>query len=920
VPWSRGRKRVTVRLKTTSRELTQLVRVTYAPAAPRLQWQPAWNPKDEVKTSDVVVEAAIQPSTEPFEARLLLHRPGTAEPTVLKTWTGREPLTIKESLNIVPGENRIELDVWNAGVQDSDRPNESARQVAVVRRAIPEAPVIQIDSVQSITADGKQSPIESDQLVYKSTQPQFRIQGRIDATDNLTTASLESAAPRRDLASFQPGSARQLAFNELITLEPGKTDVVLRSSVGDRAAERRISLAFIPQVPTIREFKADVTTIKKIPDTIAGYLDNVLFEGYHEPAVVLTARLEGNLAQPYALELQANDQKVDAAQLETNRSNPAEHVVTVRLPLQGGRQSFSLKATNAWTAEESQKQVDLEFRRPPSISEINLPERLAGAPLDFRARVHSTLPLRAARLTIDDSIEVPNVRFEPIEGTPNAWLVSADKIGLAEGEHQLQLSVANDDGLALEPATRSFKMDRPPVAPPRLAITEPSARDASLTVASPRLEIEYRAETKAPVGVQIEIRGNAQRLEQTQIAVPDAEAKDGILVHRHPLDLFEGVNEITLQAHNEGGFSEKVVLRVAYVPAAATVEIVALGDLRPKVRNDGTGYFSEAAAKSYLPLKGRVKLNDPAMAKRQMSARIWVNNFKLPTVPVSFDESQPGIGAFSSDVVFNQPTKNKIRVELFSSDGRIASELGCTNELLVDCQKPDQKQELYLLLLGTGNGEETRDKAKSLLQAKALTTQQASQEVWSNGAFSRIYVHDAMNVPPAAVQNRLRELIGKMHNNLRSGQQNNLQSVVMVLFQGKITLQADDFSLTTAATAGTRALTGRILEEYLTRTYGAHLILLDLIDSEQGLRNKDIWPKAPHLGIELFSWNGKGDKPKDLSLISMLGESLTHSRLVRDLAVDLDRKAQLVENEYPGQTESVNLLKDIYDLRIGGGQ
>jgi len=915
--WARGRRRVSVRLKTREREVTQLVRINYSPAAPKLEWTPGWNAKDEQKSSEVTLEAKIQPADEPIEARLVIYRPGTSEPAVLKTWTTRDPVSVKEAIPIDPGESRLELEVWNASAPASDRPLESARQVAVVRRAIPEAPVIQIESVVAVSADGSEQPIEPVQLAYRSARSRFRIKGKIAATDNLTSASLELASSRRDLTSFQPGTSRQLAINELVELTPGTREVVLRSSVGDRGAEQRISLSYLPPVPTIREFKAEVAAARKLPDSIAGYLDSVYFEGYHEPSVSLTARLEGDLAHPYSLELLANDQKVDASQLQIDRTDPAGHVVTIRLPLAGGRQSFSLKATNEWSDAESLRQVDLELRRPPRIVAMELPERLAGTPLDFRAQVHSAIPLRSVRLTVDDMTEVPNLRFTQDAADPKLWTVTAEKVGLAEGEHQLQLTAANDDGLSLEPLAKSLRMDRPPVAPPVLAVTSPASRDGSLTVAQPRLDLSYRIETRAATGVRIEIHGSA---DNTVVNVPAAPAPEGVLVQTQPIELFEGINEITLQANNEGGFSEKSVLRVAYVPTAATVEILSVGDLKPLHRNDGTGYFDAAVPQSYLPLKGRVRLHDPAMAKRSMSARIWVNSFKLPTVPVVFDEKQPGVGTFSADVAFNRPQGNEIRVEVFSTEGRIASELGCTNALLVDCQKPDQKQELYLLLLGTGDGEEIRNTARETLQAKALTAQQASQEVWSSPTFNRIHVHDAMNVPPAAVQNRLRELIGKMHNNLRAGGQSSLNSVVMVLFQGKITLLEGDFSLATGANVGTRALTGRILEEYLTRAYGAHMILLDLTQSDKQLSEKDIWPRAPHLGILVWNWRGEGDKPVGMKLTTILGQSMPQARFVRDLSNRIQKQYQVAENEYPGLVENVDLLKDVYDLRIGGGQ
>jgi hypothetical protein len=47
---------------------------------------------------------------------------------------------------------------------------------------------------------------------------------------------------------------------------------------------------------------------------------------------------------------------------------------------------------------------------------------------------------------------------------------------------------------------------------------------------------------------------------------------------------------------------------------------------------------------------------------------------------------------------------------------------------------------------------------------------------------------------------------------------------------------------------------------------------------------------------------------------------MPQSRLVRDLAVQIDQQYKSAEKQYPGQIENVDFLKDVYDLRIGGGE
>src|SRR5262249_3701937 len=151
---------------------------------------------------------------------------------------------------------------------------------------------------------------------------------------------------------------------------------------------------------------------------------------------------------------------------------------------------------------------------------------------------------------------------------------------------------------------------------------------------------------------------------------------------------------------------------------------------------------------------------------------------------------------------------------VFDAEGRTALEVGCTNELHIDCLSPELKQDMYLLLLGDGDAQSIRETARGWLQAKVRTRQQASQELWESNAFSRIYVHDAINSAPAAVQYRLRDLVGKMNGNLRQGSRANLKSIVMVYYNGRITLLPDDFAFGADDSTSSRSrITGRILED-----------------------------------------------------------------------------------------------------------
>lgn len=914
IAWRRGVHRLTVRLRTPDRQVSRIDHVLYRPAGPVIDWEPPW--KDELKTGDISVEATVTPGSEPVEVQLLLQKPGQDEQTVVRSWQTREPLKISEKLLIEPGENRLELVAWNATVPAEDRYLETARLASFARRAAPPmAPRIEVTEVAAVPENGEPLTLEQSEARYRTVWPRIRIRGRITAQGNIDRARLTTAEGIRDLTGFTAATVREFPFDETLTLRPGQQMLVVQSAVETASDEKRLFVAFEPPLPTIAAFDATAAPLQDLPNgTKAAPL--VFYTGYHEPTAVVSAVLRGRIELPYRVVLRINETVVDGAMVQIDQSRPGEHRLTASMPLAGGRNVVTLRLENDGGQAPMSQSMDLEFRRPPEIAQIIAENGLVGKPLDLTCRIRSALPVTAVRLQIDEVGELTNFTLAPAPGTPGEWLLHAPQIGLAEGEHAIRITATNEEGVSLVPAVHKVRVERPAEKPPILTLMAPVPSASTLTVNSSRLEIRYAVKSAVPATVQLQVRSSGGKSEPRVIAADDVSIDGSAAVER--IDLVEGVNEIELSAHNAGGFSEKQTFTVAYVPETISVEILSIGDLQPQRKNDGSGRFNQAAPSSRMRLRGRVVARGKDQLDGHLAARIWVNSFKLPTVHIVQDARQPNVGLFEADVVFNLPKNNRISVEVFRSEGRIAAELGCTNTLEIDCSAPEREQELYVLLLGVGDAEQMRTRARSALLEGALRAQprshqQTSQEVWTSDGFSRIHVHDGLNATPAAVQNRLRELVGTMLSNLSRGVKSGPQSIVMVYYQGQITLTDDNFAFGTSD----RAITGRILEENLSRSYGSHLIFLDLEQKTESLEARDIWPRAPHLGIAVSNWRGPGAPPKDSRLISVLEQALPQTRVVRDLALKIDQQYAANRQQFPDQFETVNLLKDVYDLRIG---
>ena len=917
--WQRGLHRLAVRLQTPDQEVTKIERVQYRPAAPSIEWTPPW--KGEISEAEVTVKAVVLPASEPLQVQLWLHRAGEQDKVVVRTWEAKGKLEITEAVTLEPGENWLELVAYNATAPADDRELETSHIGTFVRRAAPpKAPRIALNDVFVIPDGSEAVALAVEGNVYRTAWPKVRLHGRITSEVELVSTKLQLGKEQRELTGFKPNQSRKFEFEETLTLQPGSQSVVMQAAVVGVQDAKRLTLTFEPPVPNIVSLSAVAVAQRELPKQVKPET-NVFYAGYHEPSIAIVAVLDGRLDHPYRATVLVTDVLLAEELVQIDRTQPGQHRLTAKVPLAGGKSRVAVRVENDWNRQPLSRAVDIDFRRPPEILQVIA----EGKPQSIAYRVRSELPIRSGSLVDDVTGERREFTVTTVKDSPGEWLLRTDQLALTEGEHTLRITATNDDGITLAPAVHTVRMEKAPSPPPVFAILSPvsteASSDNSLTVSSSKLRIQYSVKSTAPTSLRLEMRGNSAKHEIFEKTINAEQVPIDGSTGIEDVELFEGVNEIELTALNPGGSSGKHSLKISFVPQTVSVEIASVGDLRPRVKNDGTGDFDRAAPQAHLMLRGRVLAKSRTELGGQFSVRIWVNSFKLPKVKVD-----SGSGRFEADVVFNKLRGNEIKVEVFREEGRLASELGSTNTLVMDCTAPEREQQLYVLLWGTGDLQQMRDRARArlmekTLQARPITKQQASQQVWESDAFSQIHVHDALNASPAAMQTRLQELLAKMRKNLNGGGANGVpQSIVMVYFQGQITLTKDDFAFGALDPQQplARPFTGRMLEEHLTRTYGAHLMLLDLRQNSETLQADDVWPKAPHLGIAVWNWKGPGVQPEDSGLISVLERTLPQSKDVRELAGKMDQEYRLAKNQFPGQIETVdvNRLENLFDVPI----
>ncbi len=913
IVFGRGTHRLNVLLRVPNRDVTATERLRFHPAAPTIDWEmnPEW--KREVSSAEVAVKAKIVPTSEMVKVQLLLQRPGKDEPELLQSWESREPLEIGETVTIEPGENRLEIIAWNSSAPLDTRNLETVRTSTFIRRSTPPmAPRITVNDVNVLSESGTPKALTAEGDIFRTPLPKLRMRGQITAQAPISRASLFVGESRSDLAGFQSNQGPQFAFDEIVTLEPGRQSVVIQSGVGNEQDEKRLTFVYEPPTPQLANLTANVRSLQELPKTVNPE-PFVFFEKYHEPLATVSAVIEGQLQHAYRVTIRVNETVMNEDTVKIDRSTDGRHVVTATVPVQGGKNTLVVRVENEWARQPSSRTLEIDFRRPPEITEIQAEETLSDKPFDLSCRISSAIPIRSNRILIDNTDEISG-SIEAVDGSQDEYLMRAEKIGLSQGEHVLKISATNDEGTTIEPRVHKVTIEKPAAKPPALSLVGPTT-DAAVAVSSRRLEFEFIVDSAVPTTVQIKNRGT--RL--VEDVIPEKEVPIDGTKGNYALDLMEGVNDIELTAYSSGGFSEKRTMKVSYVPTAAVVEILSIDDQQPQLLNDGAGLFERSASKARVKLRGRVKTKDRVNPAQVMKARIWVNNFKLPTVDVALDRDDLTSGSFTTEITLSRAKDNEIKVEVYGDEGRVASELGCTNRLSINCEKPERRQDLYLVLLGTGSADGVREHVQAALQAKVKTKAEASQEMWESEAFSQIHVFDALNVHPVTAQHRLLNLIRTMNGNLKSASKSGPQAIVMVYFQGQILLTNDDFTFVTATAQvpSDKAITGKRLEANLTNTYGAHLIFVDLTQNTKNLTASDVWPKAPQLGIIISNWTGIGQQPVETQLISALEQTLPQIRVVRDLAKKIDQRYQLARKKFPEQIETVDRLQGLHDLRIG---
>ena len=67
----------------------------------------------------------------------------------------------------------------------------------------------------------------------------------------------------------------------------------------------------------------------------------------------------------------------------------------------------------------------------------------------------------------------------------------------------------------------------------------------------------------------------------------------------------------------------------------------------------------------------------------------------------------------------------------------------------------------------------------------------------------------------------------------------------------------------------------------------------------------------------MSNWKGEELQPRETELMSVLERALPRTRVVKDLAQQMDQQYSTAAASFPGLIETLDLLSPVYDLQIG---
>jgi WD40 repeat protein len=934
VSWAKGLHRVRIKLRTRDvhpREFFIGEDVHYQPPPPTVTSEmPELVSQIE---ADIDVTAAVRDVREPVQVTLI-HRLAGRELSK-REWAVDKDFDLKEAATLQPGVNEFEVTARHRNALEGFEPFETASLTRAVKfdptRAAPDLSFAAVVPLADAGAgDVDPLKIQADRSVVVEA-PRIRVDG--EATGPAALKLLEfyrdDDAEGTPLTGFQPNQDMSFKIAEEFALKPGSQQIRFRAvTAAEAESEGRLQVHYQPQLPQVGNI-----VLKRYENEAAAKLEHrdlpahVVYGYYHKPQIRLDAELfPAADPQPFQATVVVNGQQLPDAPV---RIDPETGTLTVLLPLKPGENRIQIRLHNEWQAVRVTEAVRVTYSRPPRLAQIEAPEKVETPLLEdlkFQVQSPAELPLQRVQLLVNGkSVDRSQVRFEPVNDDKTQWQVETARISIdsTQKEHEIRVVAWNRDGASLEPGRHrlTYEPPLPPPHPPKITLISP-ARD--MTVSNPNLTVQFRVESPSDLE-KVELIFGEERISVGQ----NVPVQDGgeTFDFPHEIELQPGLNLVSVEAVNEGGAQRTEAIEVRLIDEPVSVAIDRLvprndptNPLLPQSTENGLT-FSEPIADGYVTLHGHV--NKPARRDKRFDdlnfVKVFVNGFLQQVVPLP-DTPRP---EFQADIVLNLEKNNRIELELplpVAADSRPG--------FVVDCYTPVRSQRLHLLIVVVNQNEPAKIIDK--LQEGLEMTTDAETGITSSPRFAQVISEDYGPltgwVTPGKVKfqlERIRQSIdlqrGVRH---RSGQEV-VNDVIMIYYRGKeVITPAGEFYLATSDNwkdpqSDGSAITRSYLQQFFSRTRGAHVVWMDLVGDRPKGKVAMEWSRNPYLGVFRVAFLGEEEPPEEERLISSFREAAQDSHQLRQFK---DR----VEDRYIQARDRLPMMSDLHvgvlgnlELKVG---
>lgn len=894
-PLVRGANRIVARLTTNEfppRVFEEAVSVRFQPPPPGITLTPISMP---VETAELAFQFTLTPSQVPALAHLVV-RDEKGEILAEKNWS--EPIsaatTLEQKVTLKPGRNRFEITAVNVGALKGFERGESVTKTLDVQFQEPPPPPVEIEAVA----------IDQKPIMFSSTgdlevdSPEITLAGRVVSPGAIRKVEVAASGKELTIDSVI-GKEGTLEFEQKLDLKPGPNIIQLRGeSDASGKGDAVLRVNYRPLLPLLTNFEVTPIAIdgragRSDKETASSDHEMVLIRGVHEPRVRVSAVLQHN----------SEDRDVQTVVLIDDVPHPEIGVQTqgdrilATVPVKPGRQRIQFQISNPWQRVANSPEVIVDYRRPPQVEIPEVPPSVVMVPkidsVEVIVQSANDLPPLAEQLKVEMNGKPILCQGHVDQLGDDRWRVTIHDLVLdREGDNTARILIPNQDGFSAVPAVRSWTLMTPPKEKPVITVLGPGAQTRYPTV---QLVFTVRSDSKFIVRID--------RIHAAEISEPLAGtdgngvgqvtseiAEDGLTTFTTTLSLDEGPNQFRILASNDGG-TQTEEFTISRIPEPIRLRISHLANMQPVRKNEQLS-FERPVPEAAATLEGIIEW-DADLPRPPEETQVWVNGFMQKLVPLEEIPNEKQKKAFKVPLLFSREKGN--RVEL-SVPGVAFEQLSVqASSFHVDCEKPQSRQVLHLLIIGAlptppeNYGAILEARARDALRAKLGPNQQLVSD-----AFTRI--QSTLVIGEEADYAGINSVFVNLPYHLSVSQQasESPENVVLIVYYHGREAYVREMGGYVLATADTwekptqhlsRCLTNIVISTRLNKLYGAHLLLLDV--ESLNVTQESRWPDDPHLGIVRTVWNNTAaDTPR---LMSAIARSPATARQLGDVLSGIDQ-------------------------------